>query len=130
MRFDDLNNNNIMLYAIKAYDKPNCIISEFKEDMKRFNYLKRLFGRYKKLGELREQLVMNHLIVLYNVFGIEVATRLLFYKMDIEYYSSLKTHLLFLNCMPEYIKGIKGTDIISSSIPIDMFIANKLRNIV
>jgi len=91
MPFDDLNNNNIMLYAIKAYDKPNCIISEFKEDMKRFNYLKRLFRRYHRSGELRERLVMNHLVVIYNVFGLEVATRLLFYKMNKEDYSSLKT---------------------------------------
>ena len=54
--FDELNNDNIMMYAVKAYDKPNCIMSEFKEDMKRFNYLKRLFKRYRKYDELREQL--------------------------------------------------------------------------
>jgi hypothetical protein len=55
MSFDDLTNDNILIYAVKAYDKPNCIMSEFKEDMKRFNYLKRLFKRYRKVGELREQ---------------------------------------------------------------------------
>ena len=82
MSFDDLTNDNIMMYAVKAYDKPNCIMSEFKEDMKRFNYLKRLFKRYRKLGELREQLVINHLVVLNNVFGPEVATRMLFFKMS------------------------------------------------
>ena len=71
MPFDNLTNDNIMLYAVKAYDKPNYIMSEFKEDMKRFNYLKRLFKRYRKLGELREQLVLNHLVVIYNVFGVE-----------------------------------------------------------
>lgn len=127
MSFDDLTNDNIMIYAVKAYDKPNCIMSEFKEDMKRFNYLKRLFKRYRKINELREQLVLNHLVVIYNVFGPEVATRLLFFKMSKDDYSALKTYLLFLSCMPEKIKGIKGHDIISSEIPVDMTIANVLR---
>jgi hypothetical protein len=127
MSFDNLTNENVMVYSIKAYDKPNCIMSEFKEDMKRFNYLKRLFKRYRKLGELREQLVLNHLVVLNNVFGPEVATRLLFFKMSKEDYSALKTYLLFLSCMPEKVKGIKGHDIISSEIPVDMTIAEILR---
>ena len=129
MSFDDLNNDNIMIYATKAYDKPNCIMSEFREDMKRFNYLKRLFKRYRKLGELREQLVLNHLVVLNNVFGPEAATRLLFFKMSKDDYSALKTYLLFLSCMPERVRSIKGHDIISSEIPVDMTIANALRNI-
>ncbi len=117
------------MYAMKAYDKPNCIMSEFKEDMKRFNYLKRLFKRYRKLGELREQLVLNHLVVLYNVFGPEVATRLLFYKMTKDDYSALKTYLLFLSCMPDRVRGIKGHDILSSEISVDMTIADVLRQI-
>jgi len=129
MSFDDLNNENIMIYATKAYDKPNCIMSEFKEDMKRFNYLKRLFKRYRKLGELREQLVLNHLVVLSNVFGPEVSTRLLFFKMAKDDYSALKTYLLFLSCMPDRVRGIKGHDIISSEIPVDMTIAQMLRNL-
>lgn len=129
MSFDDLNNDNIMIYATKAYDKPNCIMSEFREDMKRFNYLKRLFKRYRKLGELREQLVLNHLVVLNNVFGPEAATRLLFYKMSKDDYSALKTYLLFLSCMPDRVRGIKGHDIVSSEIPVDMTVANALRNI-
>ena len=127
MSFDDLTNDNILLYAAKAYDKPNCIMSEFKEDMKRFNYLKRLFKRYRKVGELREQLVLNHLVVICNVFGPEVATRLLFFKMSKDDYSALKTYLLFLSCMPERVRGIKGHDIISSEIPVDMTIADVLR---
>jgi len=127
MSFDDLTNDNILLYAAKAYDKPNCIMSEFKEDMKRFNYLKRLFKRYRKVGELREQLVLNHLVVICNVFGPEVATRILFFKMSKDDYSALKTYLLFLSCMPERVKGIKGHDIISSEILVDMTIAEVLR---
>lgn len=129
MSFDDLTSENILLYAVKAYDRPNMLMSEFKEDMKRFNYLKRLLKRYRKDGEMRERLVINHLVVLYNVFGIEVATRLLFYKMSKEDYSALKTYLLFLNYMPGVVRGIKGQDIISSDISVDMQIAEVLRQI-
>ena len=118
-----------MMYAVKAYDSPNCIMSEFKDDMKRFNYLKRLFLRYRKYDELRVQLVLNHIVVLCNVFGPEVATRLLFFKVTKDDYSSLKTYLLFLSCLPERVRGIKGQDILSSDIPVDLQIANTLREI-
>ena len=127
--FEDLNNENFILYAMKAYDRPNCLMSEFKEDMKRFNYLKRLFHKYRKSGELKEQLVLNHLVVVYNVFGPEPATRMLFYRMSKDDYSALKTYLLFLNTMPNTVKGIKGHDIISSDIEVDMTIAEVLRKI-
>lgn len=129
MIFDNLTSENVLMYAIKAYDKPNMVMSEFKEDMKRFNYLKRLFRRYRKIGELREQLVINHLVVIYNVFGPEVATRMLFFKMSKEDYSVLKTYLLFLSCMPDVVRGIKGHDIISSDIEVDMIVADALRKI-
>ena len=114
---------------MKAYDKPNMLLSEFKDDMKRFNYLKRLFQRYRKYDELREQLVINHLVVLYNVFGPEVAVRSLFFKISKEDYSALKTFLLFLSFMPNVIRGIKGQDIQSSDIDVDMKIADVLRKI-
>lgn len=127
--FDNLTNENVTLYAMKAYDGPNCIMSEFKEDMKRFNYLKRLFQRYRKLGEVKERLVINHLIVIYNVFGVEASTRLLFYRLSKEDYSALKTYLLFLNYMPETVKGIKGHDIHSSDVAVDLKIAEVLRTI-
>jgi hypothetical protein len=129
MLFDNLTTDNIMLYCMKAYDRPNMLMSEFKDDMKRFNYLKRLFKRYRKDNDPKELLVLNHLVVLNNVFSPEVATRLLFYKMAKDDYSVLKTYLLFLNCMPEVVKGIKGNDIVSSDIPVDMKIADILRQI-
>jgi hypothetical protein len=129
MSFDNLTNDNIMMYAIKAYDKPNCIMSEFTEDMKRFNYIKRLFRRYTKYGELRERLILNHLIVLYNVFGAEPTTRMLFFKINKSDWSALKTYLLFLSYMPIVVKGIKGQDIKSSDITVDMTIADVLREI-
>jgi hypothetical protein len=127
--FDNLTSENILLYTVKAYEKPNCIMSEFKQDVKRFNYLKRLFLRYRKYDELRERLVINHLVVIYNVFGVEVATRILFYKIHKDDYSALKTYLLFLNYMPEIIRGIKDEDIFSSDIAVDMKIAEVLRQI-
>lgn len=129
MSFDNLMNDNIILYCMKAYERPDMIMSEFKEDMKRFDYLKRLFRRYRKSDELREQLVLNHLVVIYNVFGPEVATRLLFFKMAKEDYPALKTYLLFLNYMPTIVVGIKGHDILSSDIEVDMKIADALRKI-
>jgi hypothetical protein len=129
MSFDDLNNDNVLMFAVKAYDSPNCVMSEYKDDMKRFNYLKRLFKRYRKVNELRERLVLNHIVVLCNVFGPEAATRLLFYKMAKDDFPALKTYLLFLSVMPERIKGIKGADIISSEIPIDFKVAEVLRDI-
>jgi hypothetical protein len=129
MSFDNLNSDNVLLFCVKAYDRPDMLMSEFKEDMKRFNYLKRLFRRHRKIGELREQLVLNHLIVIYNVFGPEFATRILFFKMAKEDYSALKTYLLFLNYMPIVVYGIKGQDILSSDIEVDMEIAEALRKI-
>jgi hypothetical protein len=129
MQFDNLTSENVLLYATKAYDRPNCILSEFKEDMKRFNYLKRLFYRYRKDNEVRERLILNHLVVLSNVFGVEVTTRLLFFKMAKEDYPALKTYLLFLSYMPDTVKCIKGQDIISSNIPLDMDVVFALRKI-
>lgn len=129
MSFDDLRPDNFMLYAAKAYDKPNCLMSEFVEDMKRFNYLKRLFHKYRKNDELREQLILNHLVVIYNVFGPEAATRLLFYKSTKEDYAAVKTFLLFLNLMPNVVIGIKGKNIRSSDIEVDLKIAETLRKI-
>ena len=129
MSFENLTEDNIMLYAAKAYDKPNCIMSEFTEDMKKLNYLKRLFRRYRKHGEMRERLILNHIVVLYNLFGAEVITRLLFFSMNKEDYTVLKTYLVFLNIMPDRVRGINGVDIISSDIPVDMNIATELRNL-
>jgi hypothetical protein len=129
MQFDNLTSENVLLYAMKVYDRPNCVMSEFKEDMKRFNYLKRLFYRYRKDGEVKDRLIINHLIVLSNVFGVEVSTRLLFFKMAKEDYPALKTYLLFLSHMPDIIKGIRGKDIISSDIPLDLSVVLELRKI-
>lgn len=127
--FDDLNDDNFLLYAIKAYDKPNCIMSEFEEDIKRFDYLKRLIYRYREYGELKERLMINHIIILSNVFGPSCAVRMLFHRMQESSYPILKTILLFLNIMPNIVKGINGKDIYSSDVSLDNTLVNILRNI-
>ena len=124
---DDLNDENFMIFAIKAYNKPNCVMSEFYEDLKRIKYVKRLFIKYHKNKEIKERLVINHLIVIYNVFGANSATRILFYKVDEKYYTILKTFLIFLNYMPKYVMGIRGKKIRSSEIPVDLKLADILR---
>jgi hypothetical protein len=124
---DDLNDETFMIYAIKAYDKPNCVMSEFYEDLKRIKYVKRLFIKYHKDKEIKERLVINHLIVLYNVFGATAATRMLFYKIDQKYYSILKTFLIFLNYMPQVITKVKGKQIRTTEIPVDLKLAEILR---
>lgn len=126
---EQLNDDTVLLYAIKAYDNLNYVKSEFEEDYKTFRYVKRLLQRYRTTGEVRQNLVLNHLSLIYNMFGIEAGTRLLFYKMDEADYSSLKTFLVFLNTMPEVVHGINGKDIRSSDLPIDMTVANILRSI-
>lgn len=127
--FENLSSDNITLYAVKAYDKPNCIMSEFKEDMKRFNYVKRLLYRYREFDELRERLVLNHLVIIYNIFGPEPATRLLFYRIPKQDWPSLKTYLLFLSFMPEVVYGIRNENILSSDITVDLRIAETLRQV-
>jgi hypothetical protein len=126
---EQLNDESVLLYAIKAYDKLNYVKSEFEEDYKAFRYVKRLLQRYRTTGDLRENLILNHLSLIYNMFGIEPGTRLLFYKMDEADYTSLKTFLVYLNTMPDVIHGINGREIISSDIPVDMNVAKVLRSI-
>ena len=129
MIFDELNEENFMMYAMKCYSSPNCIMSEFEGDIKRTKYLKRLFRRYKVTKTLKERLILNHIILLNNVFGPEVTSRILFYRIDERDYDILKTFLLYLNILPEMIYGINGKNIKTSDIPVDMNIAEILRKI-
>jgi len=126
---DDLNDDTFMMYAVKAYNSPNCIMSEFESDLKRTKYLKRLFRRYKVTKTLKERLILNHIILLGNVFGVEGCVRILFYRIDPDNYNVLKTFLLYLNMMPNIVFGIKGKNILSSDIPVDLHIAEILRQI-
>lgn len=126
---DNLTDDNFLIYAIKCYDNPRCIMSEFEDDLKRLKYIRRLIKRYKSTGDLKERLILNHIIVLSNVFGTEAAVRMLFFKVDIADYHILKTFLLFLNYIPKIVKGIKGKNINSSDITIDLFVASRLKEI-
>ena len=102
MNFKKLTSSNIMLFAAKHYDNPSCVgQAEFLDDMKRFKYIKRLFRKYTATGDLRTRLIINHIIILTNVFGVDAATTLLFFKIDKQHWSMLKTILIFLNYMPE-----------------------------
>lgn len=127
--FDDLNEENFMMYAAKCYTSPHCIMSEFEGDIKRTKYLKRLFRRYKVTKSLKERLILNHIILLNNVFGPEATARILFYKTDERDYDILKTFLDYLDIMPDFVYGIGGKTIESSELPLDMNVAEILRNI-
>ena len=119
MMFDNLNEDNFVMYAMKAYNSPHCIMSEFEGDIKRTKYLKRLFRRYKVTKSLKERLILNHIILLNNVFGPLATARILFYKTDERDYDILKTFLAYLNIVPEMVYGINGKNIRVSEIPLD-----------
>ena len=128
--FEDLNDDNFLLYAMKFYENPQCLSeSDFNNDLKILKYVKRLLNRYERTQVLKERLMLNHLIMLGNVFPVKVLVRILFLKIPVQYWSELKTFLIFLNYMPEKIESINGRSIISSDIQINLDIANKLREI-
>jgi hypothetical protein len=104
MRFDELNENNYLLFAIKFYDNPQAVTKEdFEDDLKRIKYVKRLLKKYRNTGVLKTHLILNHLIVLFNVFN-DAAVPLLFYNLEKDLWPATKSFLLFLNRIPEYPK--------------------------
>jgi hypothetical protein len=115
MLYDDLTEQNFGLYAAKAYAKPNAVLSEFEEDVQRFIYLKRLLTKYYSSGVLKDRLILNHIIVIYNVFGIEAATRMLFFKLDERDLEVVKPFLIFLHFLPEKVYGINGKAFINTA---------------
>ena len=129
MRFDDLTDANFLMFAMKEYTNQQCTnIDEFYDDLKKIKYIKRLINRFLDSGKLKEILILNHLIVFYNVFDNKAATRLLFFKIEDKYWSVLKTFLIYLSMMPEIVKGIRGEDIISSDIQLNQEVIDKLRD--
>ena len=123
MRFDELNENNYMLFAIKFYDNPHALTKEeFEDDLKRIKYVKRLLKRYKNTGVLKTHLILNHLTVLFNVFG-EAAVPLLFYNLEEDLWPIIKSFLVFLNRIPEYPQTI------INSIDEDINCSSQLRDI-
>ena len=126
MRFNELTNENYLMFALLHYDNPHCIdIKEYFEDVRKLKYIKRLFNRYKEDNVMKERLILNHIISFYNVFDNEAATRLLFFRVGKEYHSLLKTFLVFLNKMPTKI----NENLYASDIQLDDKIIEILRNL-
>ena len=117
----ELTSKNFMVYAMKAYENPHCMdLEEFQEDLKRIKYIKRLFKKYLESGHLRTRLIINHMVVLNNVFGPEATKNMLFFKVETEMLPCLKTFLVFLN----YMKDNEHIDI-----TMDQSIVKELREI-
>lgn len=122
-----LEESTFLFYAAKYYDNRACAdLDEFEEDLKRFQYLRKLFNRYRTNGDLRERLILNHLIILYNVFGLET-TNLLFMKLD-NYHSCLKPFVEYLNFMPDVIQ-YEDVVINKKNIVSDEYIVERLKSI-
>lgn len=128
---DKLDESNFLLYAAKHYDNPQCFDTvEFYEDLKRFNYIKRLFNRFTDEGDLKERLILNHIVILFNLFGVVPATRMLFLKCRGQE-SLLIPFLLTLNSLPEKVEniGVENKTIDTSNIPMDLQVLQALRKI-
>ena len=119
--YEQITPANWLMYAMHNYDNPQCEgEEEFNEDVKRFKYLKRLLRKYHDNGELKERLILNHIIILSNVFGVEASGTLLFFKIEQEYWSTLKTFMVYLSMIPE-------TEM--TEIPMDEYVWTTLNNI-
>lgn len=125
--FDNLTPENLLLYAAKAYDKPNALMVEFEEDVNRIQYIKRLLTKYYSTEILKERLILNHLVIFYNVFGVEPATRLLFFKLEMKDLEVLKPFLIYLSYLPAVVRGINGKDIPTDVIKLDQTAIDALR---
>jgi hypothetical protein len=127
--FRNLTSDNFILYAANNYISPHYIEDEFFDDLRRFKYIKGSIQKYHLKNSINDRLVLNNIIMSYNVFNIDACTRMLFFKIKPEQYSILKTFLIYLNYMPETVKLINGVDVISSDIEIHTELANLLRKI-
>jgi hypothetical protein len=125
-----LTEENFVVYALKNYDNPGCVgMDEFLDDLKRFKYIKRLLRKHDIGKELRERLILNHIIVLGNLFGIEATTKMLFFKIEEKFWPQLKAFLTFLNYMPLAVIITKDIEILEQDIPIDENVFNILKKI-
>ncbi len=126
---ENLTKDNIMLLAAKHYDTPKCIAAEFEEDINRVRHIKKLLTKYLTKNELNERLILNHLIIYANVFGVEFSVRMLFYFLEEKYHSALITFLIYLGYVKEYIPNVLGTTYKVSDISIDLKIVEVLRKL-
>lgn len=110
--FDELTSKNFELYAARHYRNNQCLdIKDFYEDMSRFSYVLRLLRKYKDTNEINTRLVLNHIITIYNVYDISAANKMMFFKIDDDLHSVLKTFLIFLNYLPESQQGNTKVDL-------------------
>ena len=126
---DDLTENNWLIYAAKEYSKPNILQSEFEEDISRLLYIKRLLSKYVSSGIIKDRLILNHLIVFCNVFGITAATRIIFLKFNEKDLIILKPFLLYIDSLPDIIFMVNGKNIITTDILMDQKVIEILRNL-
>ena len=129
MIFDDLNEKNFLLYAMKEYNNPQCTeVDEFNDDLKKIKYIKRLLNQYVSEGVLKERLLLNHIIIFYNVFPPAAATRILFFKIEEKFWPILKPFLFYLKLMPEdRIESIMGREIKTNEILMEQGVIDSLR---
>ena len=128
--FEVVNEDNFMLFAAKHYNNPQCYdTEEFYDDLNRFKYIKRLFNRFEQTDELKERLILNHILILYNIFG-DAATLMLFVKLK-GHYPLLKPFLVLINRMPDRILGVETSDniIYNSDIAMNQRVIEALRKI-
>lgn len=125
----NITNDNFLFFTMKAYTAKNYVVSEFEEELKRIKYIKRLIKKYKASGDLKERLILNHIIILANVFGVEPAVKMLFFKLDNDDYDVLKSFLLFLQYLPDdkIIYGIDGQNVHLADITIDPKVSRSLQ---
>jgi hypothetical protein len=118
------------MFAVKNYDNPSCKgMDEFLDDLKRFKYIKRLLRKHDVGKELKERLILNHIIVLGNLFGVEATTKMLFFKLEENFWPQIKAFLVFLNYMPLKVIVSDGIEILDTEIPIDENILEELKKI-
>lgn len=126
---DDLTEDNFLLFAAKYYNSPHYTQEEFFSDLKRIKYIKKIIHKYRTTGELKDRLLLNHIIMFYNVFEKEACTRMLFFRVNVYDYGVLKTFLEYLNIMPDVVDGINGKTVYSSDIAIDFNIQKILNGL-
>ena len=129
MQFE-LTEDNFIMFAVKNYDNPGCHgMDEFYDDLKRFKYIKRLLRKHNVGKDLKERLILNHIIVLGNLFGVEATTKMLFFKLEKKFWSQIKTFLVFLNFMPLKVIVSAGVIILDADILLDEDILETLKKI-
>lgn len=129
--YTELTEETFIMYALKNYDNPGCKgMEEFLDDLKKFKYIKRLLKKPITEKGLRERLILNHIIILGNLFGVEATTRMLFFKTEKKYWEQLKTFLVFLNYMPMKIVVSSGLEILDDEIQFDNKVLTILKSTV